>query len=417
MTAGQVNPQALWTSFVSQARTAGKSGDMAGVIALFRERIEKTALPPEDRRQIGAIFHEISMVVRQQGDRAASVSGFEEAARYFREAGDKALLQQALGSQADALIDGGDFQRAIPVVAERTRICREVGDQAALFNCLTVQGKLLHWAGDSDNASLLAEQQEELARELNSSDALATSLSNRGLLLIAEGKLEEAAALFEEAERMLRNGGRTRQLANVIGGRAVVAMQQGDNTGALSLQREAESVCRELGDDEGLAKSLVMQGLILGQLGRAGEGWPLAQEADRLARSRGWTSMAEQMIAPVLATLRASGGGAGEVTPLALFETASTHLHAGRLDEAIKLLGQARDLAQSSGDSKQAATLSAYLEKVQQVAAIQAAAAPARAHLPQSSRSAPGAFEAELAAWSRLSWFKRLTTPRPRPPR
>jgi tetratricopeptide (TPR) repeat protein len=301
-----VKIETLWNSLISQAKNTGKTGDMQGVIELFRERVTNKNLPMSDRRQVGIIIKQLADFAFHQGNQRAAVTAYEEAARYFRESKDKTMLQTAISGEVEALIIVGDYQRAFPLIAERTNLCRELNDRDGLLSCLAIQGKLMYWAGDSEHAKELAEQAEALARELGGDEAVAAALSNRGLLLMTQNDLDHAQELLEESERLLRKGTNRKQLANTIGSHALVLMQRGDNAGALTLQKEAADICREVDDQEGLVKALAMQAMLLNQLGNTQDGLPLAREADRLARSLGLTALADQMIAPVFAMMSAS---------------------------------------------------------------------------------------------------------------
>lgn len=312
--------EAVWTTIAAQAKASGKPDGMTGVIEILRERSAQKQLDTQGRKQLGALLHGFAELVKRRGDIRGAVAGFAEAAAYFREAGDQSLLQGSLGQQADALMELDDYQGAVPLVAERAQICREIDDKPALLSTLQMQGRLLHWSGDAEHATELAEQAEALAREIGGDDGVALSMANRGLVLISENKLDEAEPLLERAVAMLRGGSNKTLLANTIGGYGVVLMQRGDFEKSLALQHEAASIARESGDAEGLAKALTMQALVLIQMGRSAEGVPLAREADALARARGLTSLANQVVGPVLSML----GASAEEAPVAPRPAASS---------------------------------------------------------------------------------------------
>ncbi|HQG44840.1 MAG TPA: hypothetical protein PLG50_04215 [bacterium] len=380
----EVTTEALYQSLKNQAINAGKSGDMQGVIELFRDRIAAKNLPLDSRRQVGVIIMQLAGVARRSGDQLAASQGYEEAAQYFREADDKRMLQTALSGATEALMAIGDNQHVLPLVAEHVKICREMGDQNGLLNCLAIQGKLLYWAGDSEHAAELAEQSEALARELGREENVAITLSNRGLLLISQNDLEQAQGLLDEAERLLRKGSNRQQLANTIGGRAIVLMQRGEYTVSLSLQQEAAGICRELGDVEGLAKALTMQALLHSQMGDPGTGVPIVKEADQLARAHGLTALVDGMIAPVMGMLGANSDvTASSLAPTALKETSTPPPAAAPA---------AIDISESG-----------YLQMKPSAFTPPPAVAPA------------GTMNPRLAAWQNLPWYKRLRTPKPEP--
>lgn len=375
-TGGELNLGDLWTTLSTQARASGKSADMPGVVATLRERVENKNLPTDDRRRVGAMLHGLSELIRQRGDLRGAVAGYEEAERYFRDANDQALVQATLGKHAEALMALDDYQAAVPLVAERARICREIDDRASLLSCMAMQGKLLHWAGDAEHAAILAEEQEALARELGGDESVAVTLTNRGLLLMHQDQLDEAEPLLEEAVRLLRKGSNRSLLANTIGSQAVIVMQRGNLEKSLELQREAGTIAAEARDHENIAKALAMQAMLLGQLGRVAEALPLAREADQVARSRGLTSLANQMIAPIL---------------LMLGETAEDPLFSGGVAPARPVAGRAKE--------KAAPTTSAP------------ATPPAL-----TSEEVKADYLFQLSQWQKLSFFQRLKARKPELP-
>jgi hypothetical protein len=132
-----------------------------------------------------------------------------------------------------------------------------------------------------------------------------------------------------------------------------------------------------------------MQAMLLAQLGRGAEGVPLALEADTLARSHRLISLADQMIAPVLAML-----GASAADPVAPARSESE--------------APAQASTTTSGGGAQAAVAAR--------ASTSAGGAAPRAAPVRSAEEEKQDYLFALNLWKKLSWFQRLRTRKPELP-
>ena len=133
---------------------------------------------------------------------------------HYREHGDRARLQGALGAQALILYARGDLDGAMALHQEQEQLCRELHNNNGLQVTLGNQALILFTRGDLDGATALHQEEERLCRELGDKKGLARALSNRALILYARGDLDGAMALHKEAELHLP---RTRQPAGACG--------------------------------------------------------------------------------------------------------------------------------------------------------------------------------------------------------
>jgi tetratricopeptide (TPR) repeat protein len=138
---------------------------------------------------------------------AQALALYRECESIHRKSGNKVLLQEALGNQAEVGYEGHilDMDSAMALLKEQEGICREVGNQSGLANSFGIQATIL-----ADNKHLLQavellQKAEQIYRELGNQYYLAVALQNRGLLLVQSGQslpgyelLFEALAITEE---------------------------------------------------------------------------------------------------------------------------------------------------------------------------------------------------------------------------
>jgi tetratricopeptide (TPR) repeat protein len=119
---------------------------------------------------------------------------------HYREQGDRANLQAALGNQALILYARGDLDGAMVLHKEEERLCRELGNKDGLQRTLCNQASILYARGDLDGAMALHKEQERLCRELGNPQSLSISLANQALVLSrTPGRRREARRLADEA--------------------------------------------------------------------------------------------------------------------------------------------------------------------------------------------------------------------------
>ena len=193
------------------------------------------------------------------------------------------------------LDDTGKPEAALRVRAHLVEHYREQGDHAQLQGALGNQALILQVRGDLDGAMALHKEEERLCRELANKDGLSYSLGNQAVILKARGDLDGAMALHKEEERLCRELGNKHGLQHTLGNQANILYARGNLDGAMALHKEKERLCRELGNPEGLSVSLANQALVLSRTpGRRREARRLADEALAVATRHGYRQLIPQ---------------------------------------------------------------------------------------------------------------------------
>jgi tetratricopeptide (TPR) repeat protein len=254
-----------------------------------------------DKRLLASCLSAKGAAAEALRDLGGAGASYSRAESLWRETGDLDGLQRSLAKHAKMLLRVGRVGQAAPLVAEHERVCRESGNKKGLQTSLGLQGKLAFTHGDNARALELFTEQEQLCRESGDKSELADAVGQRGLILFARDCPQEALTLLREAEQLSRELGNKRGLANWLGSQGlIVQAHENDPRLALALQTESEQLCRETKEVDGLAKALAMQAQLMVLLGNAREALPKAEEAIRLASAHGLSTLAEQMIRPIL---------------------------------------------------------------------------------------------------------------------
>jgi nephrocystin-3 len=242
--------------------------------------IERPARDPDYARLIGVLLG-------NTGKPEAALRVRAHLVEHYREQGDRAHLQGALGNQAVTLNALGDLDGAMALHKEEERLCRELGNKDGLQRSLGNQAIILYSRGDLDGAMALHKEEELLCRELGNIVGLASTLGNEAPILYSRGDVDGAMALFKEEELLCRELGDKNELQRSLGNQAIILYSRGDLDGAMALHKEEERLCRDLGDKDGLQGSLGNQALILYSRGDLDGAMALHKEEERLCRELG----------------------------------------------------------------------------------------------------------------------------------
>ncbi len=233
-----------------------------------------------------------AVILRIRGDLDGAMALHKEEERLCRELGNKDGLQRTLGNQALILYDRGDLDGAMVLHKESECLCRELGNKAGLSRTLGNQALILQDRGDLDGAMALHKEEERLCRELGNKNGLQRALGNQGVILQDRGDLDGAMALHKEEERLCRELGNKDGLQRALGNQGVILQDRGDLDGAMALLKEQERLCRELGNPQRLSISLANQARLLrGTPDRRGEARRLAEEALAIATRHGYQQL------------------------------------------------------------------------------------------------------------------------------
>jgi tetratricopeptide (TPR) repeat protein len=212
-------------------------------------------------------------------------------------------------------------------------------------------GNLAWSGGDYASAERYHLQNLALRRSLGDLQGVAGTLNNLGIVAMEQGKYAEARPFFEESMQIGRDTNDQGMLATVLNNLGRVARYEGDYDAAETYQQESLALRREQGDISGLAYSL----------------YNLSQ----LAQLRGEWDRAAALYVESLDMM----GQAADQTILAMGieGLARTWGRAGRLEEAVQLLGAATTLRETIGSPLYAAEQADYDADV---ASIRAQLAP-----------------------------------------
>jgi nephrocystin-3 len=266
--------------------------------AAFRVRARLTEHYREqgDRANLEAALGNQAVILYSRGDLDGAMALHKEQERLCRELGNKDGLSNSLANQANILYSRGNLDGATALFKEQERFCRELGDRDGLQASLGNQANILCYRGDLDGALALHKEQERLCRELGNKDGLSLSLAGQALILSSRGDLDGARGLHKVEERLCRELGNKHGLQASLGNQALIVKARGDLNGAMALFKEQELLCRELGNPEGLSASLANQAELLGSTpGRRREARRLANEALAIATRHGYQQLVPQI--------------------------------------------------------------------------------------------------------------------------
>ena len=152
----------------------------------------------------------------QVADTVRAESLWESLAFAYRDGGDEAALQRALGERALMMITraqpagvAGDVSnvdqallaQAAELLDEQEAICRPIGDNVGLAACVGNRAIVLRFQGDLAGALRCVEEQAALAQATGNGQALLFATANRGELLGMLGRCDEGLAALQWARQ------------------------------------------------------------------------------------------------------------------------------------------------------------------------------------------------------------------------
>ena len=401
------DPAGLQASLGNQAGILRAKGDLGGAMALMKD-VERSFRQFGDPAGLQAILGNQALILYVKGDLDGAMALLREKERICRQLGSLAGLQESLGNQALILQDRGDPDGAVALHKEEERICRQLGNPAGLQASIGNQALILYVKGDLDGAMTLLREKERICRQLGNLAGLQESIGNQALILRASGDLEGAVALMKEQERICRQLGDPVGFHQSLGNQALILQDKGDLDGAIALLQDVERICRQLGDFAGLQASLGNQALILQDKGDLDGAMVLLKEKERICRQLGDPAG--------LATSLANRAWILSETPATLAEARNLVAEAHRLAGAhgrIVLAGQIASVQSEINARLERMTESGPKTTVRSIDVP----APHPGADPDRAAEMNLEYQRELARWKALPWWKRVRTPRPKPPR
>ncbi len=147
------------------------------------------------------------------GDVATGRRRAEEGLALHRTLGDTSGTATSLWMLGFALGDAGDWERALPLLAESVRLFRDLGDQHATLWAI----RSLAWTylnlGDRQHARALYEDGLRRARVLRNESAEATLLGALAVLAVDDGRVDDALSMLKENLPICRDLGNSFELA------------------------------------------------------------------------------------------------------------------------------------------------------------------------------------------------------------
>lgn len=284
-----------------------------------------------------------SLAKRTPDARREGLDGLATALGIFKRLGDRYQQILTLSSMGAALVDSGDYPRALQTAAEGAGLAKQYGDRGMEANALNLQGGMLDLLGDPGKALALYEEalaifreageptRESivlnnigkihgdfgdwtkaleyyekgiaLARRQGESAREATFLQNAGNSRVVLGDAEQAEEMFNrglEIRRARKDKAGEAESLRALGGLAVTRNQ---TTTALERLRQALRLYIALGDSANESEVQRMMGLAVAQTGDFGQAETLlrrALEGERTMNRRRTASMARLDLGSVL---------------------------------------------------------------------------------------------------------------------
>jgi len=239
---------------------------------------------------------------------------------------------------ARVAVNADEGERALRALEERLALLRGLPERDAAAEGGTLQdlGDIYRDQQHFDRAIARYREALELRRRTERPRDVAVTLLGLGRALEAREDHDEAQATFEERLALLRGLGEERDLQAegvTLHDLADVARRRGQTDEAIALYREAVECKRQADYPQDLAYTLLMLGHGLEARGEYEEAQALYEERLELLRGLGQER-----------DMHAEG--------VTLHDLADVSRHQGRLDEAIEMYRQARELKDESSDPR-----------------------------------------------------------------
>lgn len=211
-----------------------------------------------------------------------------------------------------------DYPGALDHYLQALALDEATGDDLARAKSLRTIGVVYSRSGDAEHGLVLYRQGLALARTSGDADSAARTLNNIGINCKNLGRLDEARAALEEAHAIFASLGNGALQGGALTNLGLVLARAGDAAGAEDCHRRAVALTRAGDFRTGLLNSLRDLGTLLAADGRSEEALPLLDEALQLAQSMN-SPQERAACHRALAALHKHAGG---------FETALAHFEA-----------------------------------------------------------------------------------------
>lgn len=372
---------------------AGQGEEARKTIAALRR------LPPPDNQDPRIDLAE-ALVAKRMADYSGTFRAAVIAVEKSRQLQERQVLARALTLQGDALVFASRPRQARLPYEEAARLFKETGNRGGLAMILTHQGVALHEQGDLAGAQRFYQQALEIAEEIGNQPLKASQLANLGLLRQDLGDLPESRQLLEQALALYRKAGDRVLEGRTLNFLGTVLVSMGDLAGARQHFEQAVAASRTTGNRTDEARSLDNLGSVLERQGSLAAARRYHEEALAIASQLSDPNRAAGIQASLAGTL-ARQGDLEKARKMLAEALAAKNRGSDRIG-AAQILGQLSEIAFQRRDLKAARQTARQQLEIADKAGARLLAASATRNLARCDAAegrlaqARGLFEAAL---------------------
>jgi len=202
-------------------------GDLTGAEALYNEALTFYR-EAGDRLAIGQALGPIASCALKRYDFVRSENLYSESLRLFREVENEREIAGALGNLAEAALAQRNYPKAQNFAAESLALYQALADKHGVATALRSSSIARHNRGDLAQARVESEQSAAIFRELSDRGCLLLALAALARQLHHLGELPHAADVIREARMFLNEVGQEMIATGVFDVYGRVALAQGD---------------------------------------------------------------------------------------------------------------------------------------------------------------------------------------------
>jgi tetratricopeptide (TPR) repeat protein len=199
-----------------------------------------------------------------RGDLAESAQMFQQAAKKFRQIGNRDGVATALSNFADTRLSQGDLMDAKKLLEESIPEYQAVDDKEGVVLNLDSLGDIWRQNGELDRAEMAYQQAETIARKIEDKNAIAYVLSGMGDLALDRGDLTLARERYEEALALRSQAGEKQSAAESRVSLAKLAIEEGHASDAEASVRACKQQFHQeqQADDELIVSTVLIEALL-----------------------------------------------------------------------------------------------------------------------------------------------------------
>jgi len=240
--------------------------------ALDRENSGNKARRAGLLTELGLAYHSVSNAER-------AMICLTDAARLYREVGNRRGEGTALGNLGNAYANLGQTEQAIGCYTQVLAIAREVGDRRSEGGTLGNIGNFYYTVGQTEQAIGFYEQHLTIARVVGDRRSEGMVLGNLGIACYDLGQVEKAIEYYEQALAIVREVGDRRSEGMTLGNLGIVYANLGQTEQAIGYYEQDLTIAREVGDRRGEGSALGNLGIAYARLGQTEKSRNLLNQA------------------------------------------------------------------------------------------------------------------------------------------